>query len=57
MKYDFMISFYDTLAKLYLNHFDVMKISPKCESDQDFFFIDSSSALESTESTKTRYDH
>ena len=45
------------LAKLYLNHFDVMEISPKCESDQDFFFIDSSSILESTESTKTRYDH
>ena len=49
--------FMTQLAKLYLNHFDVMKISPKCESDQDFFFIDSSSILESTESTKTKYDH
>ena len=42
MKYDFMISFYDAISETlrpYLNHFDVMKIPPKCESDQNFFSL------------------
>ena len=42
MKYDFVISFYDAISETlrpYLNHFDVMKIPPKCESDQKNFSL------------------